>query len=57
MRRLLILEFKQEVAGKIIDERQRRKEIETDYAEYISVTDFGQQFIAACVTYEPDRKA
>lgn len=48
-RRLLILEFKQEVSGKILDERQRNMEIETDYVEYISVTGLGQQFIEACV--------
>lgn len=48
-RRLLILEFKQEVANQVIDERRREKEIKTDYIEYISVTSFGQNFLAACV--------
>lgn len=49
LRRLLILEFRQEVSGKIIEERQLNKEIETNYIEYISITQYGQQFIAACV--------
>lgn len=49
LRRLLIVEFRQEVSGKIIDERQRQMEIETDYVEYLSITQFGQNFISACV--------
>ena len=50
LRRLLILEFRQEVSGKVIDTRQRQQEIETDYVEIISVTAFGEQFISACIT-------
>ena len=49
MRRLMILEFRQEVPGKIIERRFEKKEIETNYVEYISVTKLGQQFISACV--------
>ena len=49
MRRLLLLEFRQDVPGKVIDVRLGQEEIETDYVEYISVTDFGQQFLSACV--------
>lgn len=48
-RRLQVLEFRQEVPGKIIDERQSNREIETNYVEYVSVTEYGQQFIDACV--------
>ncbi|PLX95334.1 MAG: hypothetical protein C0620_04445 [Desulfuromonas sp.] len=52
LRRLLILEYRQEVPGKKLEERQGKIEIETDTLEIISVTKFGQQFISSCVLYD-----
>lgn len=48
-RRLHILEFREEISSKVIQERQGNEEIETNHSEYISVTDLGLQFLDACI--------
>ena len=50
LRRLLLLEFRQEYGESIIEENSRKELIlENESTEYITVTNLGQQFINSCV--------